>query len=134
QMLAELAGFRGVAEQVLGQVREPGYTWPAEAEEPIAPNAARFEELLLRELCQWPRANRAAGDCPLPDLFDQIKSAESNLTIGLFHDCLRRLYDEGRVYLHPWTGPLHEIPEPNLALMMGHIVAYYVSSRIVASG
>jgi hypothetical protein len=34
--------------------------------------------------------------------------------------------------LHPWAGPIYEIPEPELAMLVGHAIAYYVSLR--ASG
>jgi hypothetical protein len=49
------------------------------------------------------------------------------MSLGSFHDALRRLQDAGQIYLHPWTGPLHEIPEPPCALLVGHVVAYYAS-------
>jgi hypothetical protein len=54
------------------------------------------------------------------------------LTIGRFHDGLRRLHDEGQAYLHPWTGPLYAMPEPAFALLVGHEVAYYASPRAAA--
>jgi len=64
-------------------------------------------------------------DCPLPHLYRQQKG----VTIGQFHDALRRLHAEQRIYLHPWTGPLSELPEPPLALLVGHEIAYYASTR-----
>jgi hypothetical protein len=51
------------------------------------------------------------------------------VTIGQFHDGLRRLHDGATIYLHPWTGPLYELPEPRFALLVGHEIAYYASSR-----
>ena len=50
-------------------------------------------------------------------------------TIGHFHDSLRRLHEQEKIYLHPWTGPLYEIPEPPYALLVGHEIAYYASIR-----
>ena len=48
----------------------------------------------------------------------------------LFRDtALRRLHAEERIYLHPWTGPLCELPQPPLALLVGHEIAYYASAR-----
>jgi hypothetical protein len=79
-------------------------------------------------LVQW-QASGASGDCPLPDLYRLAQSAASGLTIGHFHDGLRRLHDQERIYLHPWTGPLYEIPEPPYALLIGHEIAYYASIR-----
>jgi hypothetical protein len=78
-------------------------------------------------LLDW-RADRS-GDCPLPELYHQIQSSSPSLSIGRFHDCLRALHERGRIYLHPWTGPLYELPEPQLALLIGHEIAYYASLR-----
>ena len=58
-----------------------------------------------------------------------MKSNNPSLTIGQFHDSLRRLHEMEKIYLHPWTGPLYEIPEPACALLVGHEVAYYASVR-----
>ena len=38
-------------------------------------------------------------------------------------------HDLGKIYLHPWTGPLYDIPEPPYALLIGHEIAYYASIR-----
>ena len=54
-------------------------------------------------------------------------AAVPELTIGAFHDTLRALQTAGDIYLHPWTGPLYDIPEPPYALLVGHEVAYYAS-------
>jgi hypothetical protein len=74
----------------------------------------------------------AAGclaDCPLPELFRHLKSYQANVTLGQFHDMLRELLADRKIYLHPWTGPLYELPEPACALLAGHEVAYYASLR-----
>jgi hypothetical protein len=79
-------------------------------------------------LSQW--HDIAAGtDCPLPELFRKARDANAPLTIGHFHDGLRQLHEQERIYLHPWTGPLYEIPEPAYALLLGHEVVYYASTR-----
>jgi hypothetical protein len=77
------------------------------------------------------QASGASGDCPLPELYRRACSTSPNLSIGHFHDGLRRLHEQERIYLHPWTGPLYEISEPALALMIGHEIAYYASIRQV---
>jgi hypothetical protein len=79
---------------------------------------------VLRCVEQWSGTN-TAEDCPLPHLYRQLKG----VTIGQFHDVLRRLHAEQRIYLHPWTGPLCDLPEPPMALMVGHEIAYYASPR-----
>jgi hypothetical protein len=87
--------------------------------EPRSPTTA--DEMLLDSLRRW----QGSGDCPLPELHGLTTS----LTIGQFHDALRRLHETGRVYLHPWTGPLHDLPQPKFALLIGHQIAYYASVR-----
>jgi hypothetical protein len=81
---------------------------------------------ILAALDRW-AASGAQDDCPLPELFRQ---AGFPLTVGAFHDALRRLHSSGQAWLHPWTGPLYEIPEPPFALLVGHEIAYYASRRI----
>jgi hypothetical protein len=70
-----------------------------------------------------------SGDCPLPQLYRHVIATAPKLSIGQFHDGLRKLYEQQRIYLHPWTGPLYDIPEPPYALMIGHEIAYYASAR-----
>jgi hypothetical protein len=69
----------------------------------------------------------AAGDCPLPELYRQLQLTSPTLSLGSFHDGLRRLHEQGQIYLHPWTGPLYDLPEPSVALLVGHEIAYYAS-------
>ncbi len=128
QMLTELSALRAVAEKVLERVRVPGYVWPAESDEG-EPGPPDRGTLLVDLLARHERASASGGDCPLPDLYRRAREAAPALTVGGFHDALRRLGEGGRVYLHPWTGPIHELPEPSYALLVGHVVAYYASVR-----
>jgi hypothetical protein len=82
------------------------------------------DDLILTAL----RRRQGSGDCPLSELFTVVTS-ETPLSIGQFHDTLRRLYASSRIYLHPWTGPLHDMPEPKFALLIGHLILYYASPR-----
>lgn len=107
---ASLDGLRATVERVL-----PGL------DRDESPDAA-IEEALAN----WDAD--ASEDCPLPDLYRQL----SGVSLGEFHDALRRLHAAERVYLHPWTGPLYAIPEPACALLVGHEIAYYVSGRATA--
>lgn len=79
--------------------------------------------ILLRE---WSDAGRA-GDCQLYHLYQQLSSRCPGITPGIFHDALRNLRQKKLIELHPWTGPLYEIPKPELALMAGHEIACYAS-------
>lgn len=70
---------------------------------------------------------RPAEDCPLPELYQRARQLAPDLSVGSFHDGLRKLHAERRIALQPWTGPLHELPEPGLALLQGHSLAFYAS-------
>lgn len=91
------------------------------------------EQAIRTQLSRWQASSGAAEDCPLPELFRQLQSRSPGLTLGQFHDVLRRLRDNGTIYLHPWTGPLYDLPEPPKALLVGHEVAYYASLRTEAA-
>lgn len=82
----------------------------------------------LTYLCQW-QASKPSEDCPLPELYRQARQSSPRLSIGHFHDGLRQLHEREQIYLHPWSGPLYEIPEPQYALLVGHEIAYYTSPR-----
>jgi hypothetical protein len=81
------------------------------------------------EFLQLRQKQGAVGDCPLPELFRRARLLMPNLTFGQFHDGLRELLEQQKIYLHPWTGPLYDLPEPGLALLVGHEIAYYASVR-----
>lgn len=85
---------------------------------------------LIARLTDWHLSAGASEDCPLPELYRRLAPAGPPPTIGEFHDCLRHLHEEHQIYLHPWTGPLYELPEPAFALLIGHEIAYYASVRI----
>jgi hypothetical protein len=88
--------------------------------------AAELAPSILQVLGQW-QATDAAKDCPLPHLFRALTGPVPS--IGTFHDGLRLLHNDQQIYLHPWTGPLYDLPEPPLALLVGHEIAYYASLR-----
>ncbi len=125
QMQAGLDALKATAEKVLQQVQKPA-TFPA------SPGSSNGNEnwtgAILSYLTQW-QASNVSEDCSLPELFCQAKQSYPALTIGRFHDGLRKLYDQELIYLHPWTGPLYEIPDPPCALLVGHEIAYYASIR-----
>jgi hypothetical protein len=121
QMQAGLDALKLAAEKVLREVHVPALT-------PSTNGTHALKLDLLPFLTRWQESG-AAEDCPLPELYRQACSAAPRLTIGQFHDALRRLYDQQQVYLHPWTGPLYAIPEPPYAMLIGHEIAYYASVR-----
>ena len=87
---------------------------------PVAPPPPLLESLMLPAIAQW----SGPDDMPLPELYRQVASAQS---IGQFHDALRTLVSRGQARIQPWTGPLYAIPHPELALLIGHEIGYYVS-------
>jgi hypothetical protein len=116
QMQSSLEGLHGSISRLLAGVETPS---------PPPPSGPETWAAVCQEgLGGW----RGAGDCPLPELF-RLVTATNPLTIGQFHDGLRRLHETARIYLHPWTGPLYDLPEPQFALLIGHLVAYYASPR-----
>lgn len=123
RMREELDALRTMAEKVLQQVQQPTANGHASDHGPEP-----WPMRVLEFLTHW-QTSGTAEDCALPALFAQAQAAAPRLTIGQFHDGLRRLHDQEQIYLHPWTGPLYEIPEPSYALLVGHEVAYYASIR-----
>ena len=91
------------------------------------PQAA--DNAVLAHLSAW-HDSGALEDCPLPELYHRCAADVLGMSIGAFHDSLRQLERDGRLYLHPWTGPLYDLPEPPFALLVGHEIAYYASARI----
>lgn len=121
QMQQSLDVFRGVVEKALQSL--PGGTAPGAAGEQES-----ADRVLMEALISW-HSMRRSEDCPLPELFRRSQAALPELSVGEFHDGLRQLHEQQRIYLHPWTGPLYAIPEPPFALLVGHEVAYYSSLR-----
>lgn len=119
-----LDGLKGLAERVLNHLQKPEATLPSWARNGHAHDPqSRIVELLRA----WQDAGKL-GDCPLPELFAGV-SASAKVSLGQFHDALRALHEQRIVYLHPWTGPLNELPHPPASLLVGHEIAYYASLR-----
>lgn len=71
------------------------------------------------------RDSGTPGDCPLPELYDFLHRQHPALSIGHFHDTLRQSHNDGRIRLSGWSGPLENLPHPNLAIFIAHKVMYY---------
>ncbi|MCI0380821.1 MAG: hypothetical protein L0215_24835 [Gemmataceae bacterium] len=140
----QLLTLRGQTEKALQVLRADGphatpaphFTWGRHASLPGKQEGVRLQSTIaescataiLSQLDKW-QDTGMLEDCPLPELFRTARPSGAELSIGRFHDALRRLHEERQLYLHPWTGPLYELPEPALALLVGHEVAYYASLR-----
>lgn len=129
---ASLDALKGTAEKVLAQLQ----TSKTPVSAPCVPSngshpgngSETWKGEVLAHLAQW-QASGALEDCSLADVYRQARTSTPSLSIGHFHDGLRQLHQQEKIYLHPWTGPLYEIPEPTLALLVGHEIAYYASIR-----
>jgi hypothetical protein len=120
-----LDALRATIERIVGQLQKPGTsTGPV----PSTNGSDTWLADIVAHLAGW-RAAGHSSDCPLPELFERARQLDPHITIGHFHDGLRRLHEQGRIYVHPWTGPLYDIPEPAFALMIGHEIDYYASIR-----
>ena len=125
-MQQTMDSLRLVARQVLECIH--GEPLTADVPAPASGHDRHVEEwrdAALQHLRRWQSAG-SSEDCPLPEIY---RRTSSTLSIGGFHDGLRRLHDDGQIYLHPWTGPLYALPEPPFALLVGHEVLYYASKR-----
>ncbi|MBV9122179.1 MAG: hypothetical protein JO112_02305 [Planctomycetes bacterium] len=125
QIQSSLEALQALAAKALAQVGSSGQ---AVGPLPSANGSETWKSTLLSYLAQR-KPEGADADCPLPELYRQTQTAAPHRTIGQFHDGLRQLHEQGQIYLHPWTGPLYEIPEPSLALLIGHDIVYYASLR-----
>ncbi len=123
QMLSRLSSSPSIPSA--GAQAMPIRTSPEIAADPIAD----LMPTVLARIGDYSASAGAGQDCPLPELYAGLGFREPPPSIGTFHDCLRRLHTQRRIYLHPWTGPLYALPEPSLALLVGHEVAYYASIR-----
>lgn len=92
-------------------------------ERAVRPESRTLRHIIVQMLMPWDR------DCPLPDLYRLVLENRRQASLGEFHDALRQLRAEEQISLHPWTGPLHAMPEPEIALLYGHDIAYYASVR-----
>lgn len=127
RMARNLEGLRTSVAAVIPHVDAARVAVPVNRLSESQLNANELAPSILAHLADW--RSDSGGDCPLPELYRAIACVRPECTVGRFHDALRELHGTGRIYLHPWTGPLYTVPEPAYALMAGHNVAYYASAR-----
>lgn len=64
----------------------------------------------------------------LPQLFRSARSRQPALTLGQFHDALRRLAEARRIRLSPFTQAMYQLAEPECAMIIGREIMYYADS------
>ncbi len=132
RMQAGLESLQTAAREVLRQIQSAKTmptSLPCDKTSSNGTGQGSWHGAVLDKLTHWP-THTTGEDCPLPDLFRHVHQTYHKLTIGQFHDGLRQLHDQENIYLHPWTGPLYDLPEPPFALLIGHEIAYYASLRV----
>jgi hypothetical protein len=71
------------------------------------------------------RGSGARGNCPLPELFNALAREHSDLSVGVFHEGLRRLREQRAVRLLPVNGA--DLTQPEFALLDRGLVLYYAA-------
>ena len=114
KMLAAVTAARGAT--AVGSGTGPVSTTPPSAE--LAP-------ALLQHLRQQKR-QAPLRPLDLPQLFRFARSRQPALSLGSFHDLVRRMADAGQVRLSPFTQAMYQLPEPECAMIVGREIMYYV--------
>lgn len=63
----------------------------------------------------------------LPQLYRFAKTVRPDLSLGHFHDIVRRMAAARQIRLSPYTQAMYQLPEPECALILGREVMYYVA-------
>ncbi len=90
---------------------------------PAPPVAPPIADEIVAFVTDWARV-RTVGP-PFDEIMKHLRARHPSLTVGAFHDALRRLTSEHRLKLSGWSKTIHELPEPELALFVKHTVTYY---------
>jgi hypothetical protein len=72
------------------------------------------------------RGGGANGDCPLPELFGALARSHTGLSVGAFHEGLRRLRERRALRLIPARAS-SDLSQPEFALLDGGAVLYYAA-------
>jgi hypothetical protein len=88
---------------------------------------AELDAALLQYLQQHKR-QAPLRPLDLPQLFRLAQSRQPALSLGSFHDVVRRLADARQLRLSPFTQAMYQLPEPQYAMIVGREIMYYVES------
>ncbi len=90
-----------------------------------APTTPPITEEIVAFVNDWARL-RTVGP-PFDEIMKHLRARHPNLSVGAFHDALRKLSSghPARLKLSGWPKTLNELPEPELALFVKHTVTYY---------
>ena len=96
---------------------------PAANPQPVAVVAADQDGAVLAAIRR--RQTKLAG-ATLADVFKQL---QSSMTLGGFHDAIRRLAAAGKIRLTPFTGAAYQLNDPETCLLVGREIMAYVEVR-----
>ena len=69
------------------------------------------------------------GTATLSGVFKALQACNQALTIGQFHDALRRLQAGGKIRLTPWTQAMYQLTDPETCLLCGREIMAFVEVR-----
>jgi hypothetical protein len=127
-------GLKGVQTkyaQLLKAGAEPGDILAAIGEKLAPPYRAgarprltdEWLEQVVKQVQQFTQ-HRPSESYPLPQLYRDVAEPQG-VSLGEFHDGLRRLSREARIRLIEWTQPLRTMPDERFALIAGGEIRYY---------
>lgn len=70
------------------------------------------------------RRDHPHRSCSFAELYRRV-AEPAGMTIGQFHDGLRRLSRERKISLEPWTGAMSDLEEDHLALVLAKETKFY---------
>jgi hypothetical protein len=130
QVLLKVQQQQEITKALAQRLRPPDVSALVQSLKPVSPAPPQHATLppvwlpqVLDYLREFKRRQPLA-DCPLPELYQQV-AQPLGLSIGMFHDGLRQLVEQGKVRLHPFTGAAYQLQEGQYALVAGQEIKYY---------
>lgn len=116
-------------ESAVARIRPPDVTTLLQQSPAVksTDSTAAADAAVLAALAEHKRQSPIAP-AKLPDLFRRVHAEHVGLTIGRFHDTLRRLAGDKKLRLLPFTQALYQLTEPEYALLMSREVLFYAES------
>jgi len=75
------------------------------------------------------RQQTRMGPTTLGTVFKALQTKDQALTLGTFHDAVRRLHAAGKVRLTPWTQAMYQLDSPEACLLCGREIMAYAEVR-----
>ncbi|MBM4073338.1 MAG: hypothetical protein FJ271_31110 [Planctomycetes bacterium] len=126
--LRDLTSIKQSISQVLERIKPVDVgQFVNKASGPVQSDAAddQWLEVVLRMAADQRQMNPFQR-LTLPQIFERLKGERLNLSLGQFHDGLRRLHQQNRIRLGPFTQALATLDDPRNALYLDREVKYYV--------